>query len=241
MAGTLAVRSGPATLEVPDIHLLCSFIDDEHIVIVNAVTSIEALVEAARDRLGEYGVDCSVRYETSPLVRADATMAMRWGGARQRFAVHAMAAVRLSEVLIVRDGATPVLVVAPWISPRLGARLRAIGVGYVDSVGNASVRFGTVLIEVSGRKRPERGPDRPARNGRLLSPANRRVIAALLADPALERATLRELAAAAEVSVGQAHKTVALLAAAGYHRDRFDERQRQALAGVLDAVQALED
>jgi hypothetical protein len=241
MAGTLAVSARRPPLQLSEIHFTASFIRSERNVIVNVVTSIETLVEAARDRLGEYGVDCSVRYETSPLVRADATVAMRWGGARQRFAVHAMAAVRLSEVLIVRDGATPVLVVAPWISPRLGARLRAIGVGYVDSVGNASVRFGTVLIEVSGRKRPERGPDRPARNGRLLSPANRRVIAALLADPALEQATLRELAAAAEVSVGQAHKSVTLLADAGYHRDRFDERQRQALAGVLDAVQALED
>jgi hypothetical protein len=233
---------------------LDSFINSERIVIVNSMTTIETLVEAARDRLGEYGVDCSVRYETSPLVRSDATLAMRWGGARQRFAVHAMVAVRLSEVLIVRDGATPVLVVAPWISPRLGARLRAIGVGYVDSVGNASVRFGTVLIEVSGRKRPgldtaspggsagsTSGSARSVRNGRLLSPANRRVIAALLADRALERATLRELAVAAEVSVGQAHKTVTLLADAGYHRDRFDERQREALAGVLDAVQALED
>lgn len=211
---------------------------------------MESLVEAARSWLVEWGVDCSVRYERSPLVRADATLALRWGGARQRFAVHALPAVRLASVLAAASEAgAPVLVVAPWISPRIGGQLRAIGVAYVDSVGNASVRFGTVLIEVSGRKRPrvraeavevpldELG-DRE-RSGRLLTPANRRVIAAMLADPALEAAPLRELAEVAGVSVGQAHKSVTLLAAGGYHRGRMDARQRAALAGVLDAVAAL--
>lgn len=211
---------------------------------------MESLVEAARSWLVEWGVDCSVRYERSPLVRADATLALRWGGARQRFAVHALPAVRLASVLAAASEAgAPVLVVAPWISPRIGGQLRAIGVAYVDSVGNASVRFGTVLIEVSGRKRPavraeavevplDKLGDRE-RSGRLLTPANRRVIAALLADPALEGAPLRELAEAAGVSVGQAHKSVTLLAGAGYHRGRMDARQRAALAGVLDAVAAL--
>lgn len=209
---------------------------------------MESLVEAARSRLASWGVDCSVRFERAPAVRADATLALRWGGSRQRFAVHAVPAVRLAAVLAAAAEATaPVLVVAPWISPRLGEQLRAIGVGYVDAAGNASIRFATVLIEVSGRKRirldelGEHADPEPAevRSGRLLTPANRRVIAALLADPELESAPLRELAAAAGVSVGQAHKSVTLLAGAGYHRGRMDAGQRAALAGVLDAVAAL--
>lgn len=221
---------------------------------------VESLVEAARSHLAGCGIDCSVRYERSPLVRADATLALRWGGTRQRLAAHAMGSVRLTAVLAAAASASgagdPVLIVAPWISPKVGARLREIGIAYVDSVGNASVRFGTVLIEVVGRPRPiDRLRGRPtdaepveapldklgvrARAGRLLTPANRRVIGALLADPGLETAPLRELAAAAGVSVGQAHKSVTLLAAAGYHRDRMDEAQRTALAGVLRAIEAL--
>jgi len=210
----------------------------------------DELVEAARDHLLGYGLDCSLRHERSPLVAADATLALRWRGARQRFAVHAMRSVRLAAVLSAAaeaGSAAPVLIVAPWISPRMGAQLREIGIAYVDAVGNASLRFGAVLIEVSGRKRPVRAPeaerpeaDRPAMSGRLLTPANRRVIAALLGDPLLESAPLRELAAAADVSVGQAHKSVALLAAAGYHRGHLDEPQRAALAGVLDALAGLE-
>jgi hypothetical protein len=225
---------------------------------VNTVTEdlraelVESLVEAARSHLAGWGIDCSVRYERSPLVRADATLALRWGGSRQRLAAHAMGSVRLTAVLAAAASASgagdPVLVVAPWISPKVGARLREIGIAYVDSVGNASVRFGTVLIEVVGRPRPGRdgGADGVSptvssgeRSGRLLTPANRRVIGALLADPDLEVAPLRELAAAAGVSVGQAHKSVTLLAAAGYHRDRMDEAQRTALAGVLRAIEAL--
>jgi len=204
-----------------------------------ADTTVESLVEVARAFLEERGIDCSVRYEHSPMVRADATLALRWGGARQRLAVHAMGSVRLAAVLAaVADTTTPVLVVAPWISPKIGEQLRAIGVAYVDSVGNAFLRFGTVLIEVSGRRRPTRDRVDP-RTTRLLTPANRRVIAALLADESLEGAPLRVLAEKAGVSVGQAHKSVMLLAAAGYHREHLDTAQRAALRGVLDAVGAL--
>jgi hypothetical protein len=203
------------------------------------MVAVETLVESARAQLAEWGIDCSVRYEHSPLVRADATLALRWGGARQRFAVHAVPAVRLAQVLAARGGELPVLVVAPWISTRVGEQLRAAGVAYLDSVGNASLRFGTVLIEVSGRKKPVPQRELSTRTGKLLTPANRQVIEALLADRALEQATLRELAAAASVSLGQAHKTVALLADAGFDRGRLDERQRRELAGVLEAVRRL--
>jgi len=213
---------------------------------------VDALLDAALGQLASTGMDVSVRRERAPHVRADATVALRWGGSRQRFAVHAMSSVRLAAVLAaVADTTTSVLVVAPWISPRIGAQLREIGVAYADGVGNSFLSFGTVLIEVSGRKRPrptdaelveaplDKLGDRGVRSTRLLTPANRRVISALLADPGLEIAPLRVLAEAAGVSVGQAHKSVILLAEAGYHREHLDEAQRTALRGVLDAVGVL--
>jgi len=209
------------------------------------MTSPKTLVEAVRHHLGAYGVECSVRVERSPLVRADATLALRAAGSRERFSLYAMPAIRLSEVLAARDEAARVLVAAPWVSPRMGAQLRDAGVAYVDSVGNASVRFGSVLIEVSGRPRPRpstssgTGASPSRRTTTLLTPANRKVVAALLADPALGEAPLRELAAAAGVSLGQAHKASALLADAGFHRDRLHDDQRAALADVLAAVDGL--
>lgn len=200
----------------------------------------DALIDAARERLVELGLDVSLRRESAAHVRADATVALRLSGSRQRFAVYARPAVRLREVLeasAAAGGSTgPVLVVARWISAAMGARLREAGICFLDSVGNAWIRFGAVHIEISGRPRP---PAAPREAGSLLTPANRRVIAALLADPALEVAPLRELAAAAGVSVGQAHKSVTLLAEAGYPRDRLDPAQRAALADVLQTIESL--
>lgn len=208
---------------------------------------IDALLDAALAHLSRAGLDVTVRRERSGLSRADATVALRWAGSRQRWAVHVTGAIRLRDLLEAR-AAGPVLLVAPWIAPSMGERLRAAQIAYVDSVGNAALRFGPVLMEVSGRARPVRDGGSSgvsstvsygARSGQLLTPANRQVIAALLADPSLETATLRELAAAAGVSVGQAHKSVALLASAGYHRGHLDEARRAALSGVLDAVAGL--
>lgn len=200
----------------------------------------DELIDAVSDRLVEHGLEVFVRRERGPHA-ADATLALRWGGVRQRFSLYGAPAVRLARVLAARDGAAregaaPALVAAPWISPRMGAQLRAAQVAYVDSVGNASLRFGPVLIEVSGRARPPRPVTAPTsvRLRQLVTPANARVVTALVADPALGAATLRDLAAAAGVSLGQAHKTASLLAEAGYHRDRLHADQITTLQNLLD-------
>jgi|SRR5580765_4926967 len=195
----------------------------------------DEIIDAACDRLAEHGLEVFVRREQRPQ-GPDATVALRWGGVRQRFSLYGVPAVRLAHVLTVRGGADPALVAAPWISPRMGAQLRAAQVAYVDSVGNASIRFGPVLVEVSGRPRPPRPAEQapPVRLRQLVTPANSRVVAALLDDPALGGAGLRELSAAAGVSLGQAHKTATLLAEAGFHRDRLRPDQIATLQNLLD-------
>lgn len=195
----------------------------------------DELIDAVCDRLVEHGLEVFVRRERGGNA-ADATLALRWGGVRQRFSLYGAPAVRLGRVLASRQGADPALVAAPWIAPRMGEQLRAAQVAYVDTVGNASVRFGPVLLEVSGRPRPPRAqPEAPAvRLRQLVSPAHARVVSALLADEALGAATLRELADAAGVSLGQAHKTATLLAAAGFHRDRLQADQVTTLQNLMD-------
>lgn len=203
--------------------------------------SIDPLIDVACDRLVEHGLEVFVRRERGGNA-PDATLALRWGGVRQRFSLYGAPAVRLARVLAARQGANPALVAAPWISPRIGEQLRAAQVAYVDSVGNASIRFGPVLVEVSGRPRPPRAPRSapdghegpPVRLRQLVTPAHARVVSALLDEPALGAATLRDLAAAAGVSLGQAHKTATLLAEAGFHRDRLEADQVTTLRHVLD-------
>lgn len=202
------------------------------------MADVDELLDQACARLSEHGLDWSLRRETSPLVAADATLAVRWGETRQRFGVFVMPAIRFERVLAARNTGAPALVVAPWISARMGRRLREAGVFHLDAVGDVSLRFGPVMLEVSGRPRPPRPAASPAgiRMTRLLTPANIRVIHALLADPGLGERSIRELAAAAGVSVGHTHAATLLLAGAGYHRDRLDERQRTALRDLLGAV-----
>jgi hypothetical protein len=90
-------------------------------------------------------------------------------------------------------------------------------VQYLDAAGNAWIQFGDVLIDVRGRPRPADAP-RPPDTGNLFSPGRAQVIMALLAWPDLWDAPRREVAAAAGVSLGQTHNTLALLAETGYDR-----------------------
>lgn len=196
----------------------------------------DELIDAVCDRLVEHGLEVFVRRERGGSSAPDATLALRWGGVRQRFSLYGAPAIRLARVLAAaRQGSDPALVAAPWIAPRMGEQLRAVQVAYVDTVGNASLRFGPVLVEVAGRPRPRRpAAEAPAvRLRQLVTPAHARVVSALVADPALGAATLRQLAGAADVSLGQAHKTATLLAAAGFHRDRLGADQLATLQNLL--------
>ena len=196
----------------------------------------DELIDTVCDRLVEHGLEVFVRRERGGSSAPDATLALRWGGVRQRFSLYGAPAVRLGRVLAAAgQSADPALVAAPWISPHMGEQLREAHLAYVDTVGNASIRFGPVLLEVSGRPRPPRPAAEapPVRLRQLVTPANARVVSALVTDPAIGRATLRDLAGAAGVSLGQAHKTATLLAAAGFHRDRLSTDQVATLENLL--------
>jgi len=198
---------------------------------------VNDLMEAVRGHLDVVGFECSVRLENSPLVDADATVALRWGTSRQRYAVHVMDPVRMERVLAARADRGG-MVVAPWVSASMGRKLTAAGVAWADSVGNMAIRFGMVVVEISGRPRPatERQERAAVRTVSLMTPANTKVIEVLVAEPALGERSLRSLAAAAGVSLGQAHKAVSLLASAGYHRDRLGPEQLDALRDLLDVA-----
>jgi hypothetical protein len=200
------------------------------------MVDVNDLMEAVRGHIESAGPECSVRLENSPLsaADADATIALRWGGSRQRFAVHVMERVRMERVLAARADRGG-MVVAPWISTTMGRRLSEAGVAWADSVGNMAIRFGMVVIEVTGRAKPVAAAmSEPAvRAVSLLTPANARVLDALIADPELGGRSLRALAEAAGVSLGQAHKASSLLASAGFHRDRLGPDQVAALARLV--------
>lgn len=92
--------------------------------------------------------------------------------------------------------------VAPYVSPRAATVCREAGVSYLDAAGNCSLALDTVFIERSGAPNPNVAR-RELRS--LYYPKSERVLRVLLNHPGRAWA-LQDLAAAAVVSIGQAHK-----------------------------------
>ncbi len=90
------------------------------------------------------------------------------------------------------------LVLAPFISDQSAQICKETGVGYADFAGNAYLSFGQVFIETRVAEKPVR-IKREARS--IFSPKATRVLRLLLQGP-LRAWKVKELAAAAEVSLG---------------------------------------
>lgn len=120
----------------------------------------------------------------------------------------------------------PLLLLARSIHPRSAHELRSAGVQFLDTAGNAYLRFGGVLIDVRGR-RPDPATVQDRRTVRpsagLFTPRRAQVVFALLSWPELLEAPVRALAAAAKVSLGQAQSTLKLLDEQGF----LDRRSRR--------------
>jgi hypothetical protein len=129
----------------------------------------------------------------------------------------------------------PLLVLGDRISERSANSFREAGIQYLDAAGNAYITFDDVLIDIRGRRHTSSGSktmpfDRPAN---LFSPRRARVVFALIAWPELSRATVREIAAAAGVSLGLAHDGIELLEKHGY-LDSAHSRELHGRRELLD-------
>jgi hypothetical protein len=123
------------------------------------------------------------------------------------------------------------LVLGPRITEKTAEAFRETKVNYLDRSGNAYIDFGSVLIDVRGRRSP--GLKTPSAGGvrgaNLFSVKRSQIVFALLAWPELAAAPVRTLAEAAGVSRGQAAETLPLLADFGF----FDPSERKISRGQL--------
>ena len=104
------------------------------------------------------------------------------------------------------------IIAAPRISAGLGARLRQQGIFYIDTAGNAFLDLPGYRLQVEGRT--EHSDDfwqRQRRISTAFTPAGLRVLFALLVCDWSREAPQRELAEAADVSVGTASLTLRTL------------------------------
>jgi len=118
------------------------------------------------------------------------------------------------------------LVVSDKISPRTAELLRRQHVDYVDLTGAASLRFGAVVVALSGSGRPAMRLERRSslaqltmaepRVTSLFSATRAQVVAVLLAWPQIATEPVRRIAQYAGTSSGLAHDVLRLLHEDGY-------------------------
>lgn len=151
----------------------------------------------------------------------DADLDLTRGTSHQRYQLDLRETLKASEVRklshLAQSTSPVILGVASAITPQTATALHAAGIQYVDSVGNAWIQFGDVLIDVRGRRAVEETtPRRPSNSSNLFSSARAQVIFALLQWPRLWRDSQRAVADAAGVSLGQAHSALTMLDVLGF-------------------------
>ncbi|SCZ68374.1 hypothetical protein SAMN03097708_03304 [Thiohalomonas denitrificans] len=94
----------------------------------------------------------------------------------------------------------PAVLVAPYVTPPMAERLKALDVPFIDAAGNAFLHMGETFVFVTGRK-PARVPIK-ARTLRVFRATGLRIVFALLCVPELANAPYREVAEKAGVALG---------------------------------------
>jgi hypothetical protein len=191
-----------------------------------------AMIERLRECLDNYEIATEVGPASAvgPGMHRAMIHLMR-GSSEQDYELLFGPAMRFADVSRVIAPHGPVLIFTTFISAKTADAFRRADTQYLDTAGNASIRFDDVLVDVRGRPRPDRADQAPQQpTGNLFSTGRAQVAFALLAWPQLWRAPRRDLAHAAQVSVGQAHNTLSLLAEAGY----TGEHKRLGQPGLLD-------
>ncbi len=168
-------------------------------------------------RLREFGLHVEAA-PGDPGRQVDADLTLVRGESRQEFAIELKDRVRGVEAgELRRADERPLLVGTTRVSTRTADAFRRAGVQYIDSAGNAAIRFGDVLIDIRGRPAVRDVSDStPARYSNLFSTARAQVAFILLQWPTTWNDTQRAIARAAGVSLGQVNDAMTLFRDAGF-------------------------
>jgi len=134
----------------------------------------------------------------------DATVILAYEQKKYRYAVEIKAIDRLAGLGLVKaqmeQCPLPWLLAAPYITVEIAEQCRAMGIQFIDAVGNAYLKADGLYIYITGQKRALK--DVPAAKYRATTATGMRVVFALLCRPDLLNAPYRDIAAAAGVALG---------------------------------------
>ena len=191
------------------------FSESEHTKPVNDAD----LWDAARQALADRGLDVTV--ESDQRDGWDLVVAVRARGHVQRYVVEVRRTV--SNAALASFPKPPAkhrpLLVAPYVTGGIAARCRALGIDYVDVVGNMLLDLPWMLVDVQGRRRVDKTAVR-LHGARMFQPSGLKVVFALLCRDELSTAPLREIAARSATSLGSVQLVMSELETDGYLEGR---------------------
>lgn len=124
------------------------------------------------------------------------------------------------------------LLMTRYVPPGVAERLRALGIPFADTAGNAYLEGPDLFVFVTGRKPALE--ERLARVERTFTPAGIKVVFALLCNPELTAAPQRRIAQAANVALGAVPGVLADLQAQGYLVGTTKQRRLERYLQLLD-------
>jgi hypothetical protein len=119
------------------------------------------------------------------------------------------------------------LLVTDYINPRLADRLRAEGIQFIDTAGNAFIDSPPVYVYIKGNRKSEIAMPEKQITGRAFKPTGLRVVFALLNDPSLINEPYREIAIRAQVALGNIGWILRELVNLGYVEEGLRAGEKQ--------------
>ena len=120
------------------------------------------------------------------------------------------------------------LLVADYINPKLGERLKAADIQFLDTAGNAYINQQPVYIYIKGNKPQQAFPAKQrVKTGRAFQPTGMKVVFAFLREEELVNAPYREIADQAAVALGTVGWVIGDLIAHGFLLEGFNKNQRK--------------
>lgn len=173
----------------------------------NDIKLLEAALDAATRGVGLHGKALLKGPEGEKDRRADGWVRLTRGGWKMDFAVEIKAGLRPDALGPIVHRLAPqkahALLVADHVTPPMADTLRAEGIQFLDTAGNAYIEQPGMFVWVKG-ERPEHRFHNPRERGRAFAPTGLQVLLTLLCRPELVDRPYREIALVA----GVAHGTV---------------------------------
>lgn len=112
------------------------------------------------------------------------------------------------------------VLVADYVNPSMGEKLRAEGVEYFDAAGNAYINRPPVYIHITGNKYKEAASATPKATNRAFDATGLKVVFGFLCDPLLVKASYRQIAEHSGVALGTVGWVLNGLKDAGFITER---------------------